>query len=101
MTHGVIEPFIKSVKPENWQIHKFKGNAGIVVDTMPNNDEALKVMVIGHADKIRMQVKSIAPDGKIYITSESFIPSTLLGNKVKLFTEDQNKRGHYRVIEVN
>jgi endoglucanase len=56
-------------------------------------------MIVGHADKIRMQVRSIGEDGKIYVNSDSFLPVTLLGLEVKLFSEDPNRPGHYRVLE--
>ena len=32
-----------------------------------------KVMVVGHADKIRMQVRDIAADGKIYVDTGKLI----------------------------
>ena len=44
-------------------------------------------MIVGHADKIRMQVRRISSDGKIYINSDSFLPLTLIGNQVSLFSE--------------
>jgi endoglucanase len=56
-------------------------------------------MLIGHADKIRMQVRSIGEDGKIWINSDSFLPMTLIGHEVKLFSEDPANPGQYRVIE--
>ena len=52
--------------PATWHTHRFVGTAGVVVDTMPNaGDEVLSAMLIGHADKIRLHVRSIGPDGKI------------------------------------
>ncbi|MEM7560437.1 MAG: peptidase M42, partial [Planctomycetota bacterium] len=59
MTVGVLEPFLKSIQLPDWKIHKFRGNAGIVLDTAPEAADAFTVMVIGHADKIRMQVRSV------------------------------------------
>jgi len=85
-------------------------------------------MIIGHADKIRMQVRSIGEDGKVWIDSDSFLPSTLfasfplslldsspplpsipilnhlfsmhrLGNEVILFSEDPETPGNYRRFE--
>lgn len=99
MTFGVIEPFYKSIMQKDWSIRKFKGNAGIVLDTHPNQKDMFTVMIVGHADKIRMQVSDIGADGKIWVTTDSMLPATLIGNKVKLFCEDPNKPGHYRVIE--
>ena len=63
MTHGVLEPYFRSFMPDGWAIHRFRGNAGIVLDTMPDADpdETLSVMLIGHADKIRMQVRQHQP----------------------------------------
>jgi len=99
MTRGVLEPYLKTFMPSDWTIHSFKGNAGTVVDTMPGNDDAFSVMVIGHADKIRMQVGSIGDDGKIWVNSDSMLPTTLIGHKVKLFSEDPQKPGSWRTIE--
>ena len=98
MTRGVLEPYLRSFMPDDWKIHTFKGNAGIVVDSMPGNDDAFSVMVIGHADKIRMQVRSIGEDGKIWVNCDSMLPSTLIGNRVKLFSEDPSEPGNWRVI---
>ena len=67
MTRGVLEPFMQTYMPADWKIHTFKGNAGIVLDTKPDDKDAFSVMVIGHADKIRMQVRSISDDGKIWV----------------------------------
>ena len=98
MTRGVLEPYLKTFMPKDWAIHSFKGNAGTVVDTMPDNNDAFSVMVIGHADKIRMQVRSIGEDGKIWVNSDSMLPTTLIGHKVKLFSEDPDSPGNWRVI---
>ena len=99
MTRGILEPHMRSFMPNDWTIHSFKGNAGIVLDTMPKADDAFTVMVIGHADKIRMQVRSIGDDGKIWVNSDSMLPTTLIGHKVKLFSEDPNDLGNWRVIK--
>ena len=98
MTEGVIAPYLEKHCPE-WKIHRFRGNAGIVVDSKPDDTDALSVMVIGHADKIRMQVRSIGDDGKIWINSDSFLPITLVGHEVQLFSEDPEAPGSFRVIE--
>ena len=99
MTRGILEPHMRSFMPDGWAIHSFKGNAGIVLDTMPNAKDAFTVMVIGHADKIRMQVRSIGDDGKIWVNSDSMLPTTLIGHKVKLFSEDPSDLGNWRVIK--
>lgn len=99
MTRGILEPYILSFAPDSWKIHTFKGNAGIVLDTMPDATDAFSVMVIGHADKIRMQVRSVSEDGKIWVNSDSMLPTTLIGHKVKLFSEDPERGGCWRVIE--
>ena len=54
--------------------------------------------IIGHADKIRLQVRSIGEDGKIWVNSDSFLPGTLIGHDVLLFSEDPNHPGTYRVL---
>ncbi|MEM7260828.1 MAG: peptidase M42 [Planctomycetota bacterium] len=99
MTHGVLEPYVEEFMPEGWGIHRFRGNAGVVIDTAPEDTDALSVMVIGHADKIRMQVRHIGEDGKIWVNTDSFLPCTLVGHEVKLFSEDPEKPGSYRVLE--
>lgn len=99
MTRGVLEPLMRSYMPDGWAIHSFKGNAGIVLDTMPEAKDAFSVMVIGHADKIRMQVRSIGDDGKIWVNSDSMLPTTLIGHKVKLFSEDPKSPGNWRVLK--
>lgn len=98
MTRGVLEPHLKTVIPDSWEIHTFRGNAGIVVDSAPDASDAFSVMVIGHADKIRMQVRSISDDGKIWVNTDSMLPATLIGNKVQLFSEDPEKPNQWRVI---
>lgn len=98
MTRGVLEPHLNSFIPKSWKIHTFKGNAGIVVDSAPDDENAFSVMVIGHADKIRMQVRSIGDDGKIWVNTDSMLPATLIGNKVLLFSENPDKCGQWRTI---
>eukprot|EP00736_Rhodelphis_marinus_P012658 Rmarinus@m.26787 len=98
MTYGVIKPYFESFMPSGWKIHQFKGHAGIVLDTAPGDSEKLTVMIVGHADKIRMQVRSIGSDGKIWINSDSMMAATLLGNEVTLFSEDPKNLGKYRKL---
>ncbi len=97
MTEGVLRPMAAEFAPDSWAVHSFRGNAGLVFDTKPGDEDALSVMVIGHADKIRMQVRSIGEDGKIWIETDSFLPTTLIGHEVLLFSEGED--GNYRVIE--
>lgn len=99
MTYGVLKPYFEKIAPKGWKVQQFKGNAGIVLDTHPGQDDMFSVMIIGHADKIRMQVRSIGEDGKIWINTDSFLPTTLIGHEVKLFSEDPKKPGSYRIIE--
>ncbi len=101
MTHGVLEPYFRSFMPDGWAIHRFRGNAGIVLDSMPDADpnNTLSVMLIGHADKIRMQVRSIGPTGKIWVNSDSFLAQTLIGHEVQLFSENPEEPGSYRILE--
>ena len=54
MSYGVLKPAFEKLKHKNWGIHQFKGNASIILDTDPGDEEKVSVMVIGHADKIRM-----------------------------------------------
>lgn len=99
MTYGVLKPYFESFAPEGWAVQQFKGNASIVLDTKPDDDgSALKVMVIGHADKIRLQVRSIGDDGKIWVDSDSFLPGTLIGHEVVLFSQEAKKPGSYRSL---
>lgn len=99
MTYGVLAPQFESFSPDSWSVHGFRGNAGIVLDTHPGRDDLLSVMIIGHADKIRMQVRSIGDDGKIWINSDSFLPTTLIGHEVLLFSENPDEPGKYRALE--
>ena len=99
MTYGVLKPYFESFAPTGWGVHQFTGHAGIVLDSHPGEDERFKIMVIGHADKIRMQVRSIGEDGKIWINSDSFLPTALIGHEVTLFSENPKAPGQYRRIE--
>ncbi|MEO1267918.1 MAG: peptidase M42 [Myxococcota bacterium] len=99
MTYGVIKPYFESFAPQGWTVHQFAGNAGVILDSHPGRDDMLTAMVVGHADKIRLQVRSIGDDGKIWINSDSFLPMTLIGHEVLLFSEDPANPGSYRVIE--
>ena len=99
MTSGVLVPYLQGFMPKSWSIRQFRGNAGMVVDTAPDRTDAFTVMVIGHADKIRLQVRSIGKDGKIWVNSDSFLPTTLIGHEVRLFSEDPDAPGRYRVID--
>lgn len=99
MTIGVIKPQMDSFAPEGWALRQFKGNAGAVWDTHPGRDDMFTVMLIGHADKIRLQVRSIGADGKIWVNSDSFLPCTLLGHEVTLFSENPESPGDYRALQ--
>jgi len=99
MSYGVIKPAFEELKHKEWAIRQFKGNAGLVLDTDPDNQDKVSVMVIGHADKIRMQVRNISEDGKIWINCDSFIPCVLIGHEVTLFSQDPKKPGSYFAIE--
>jgi putative aminopeptidase FrvX len=99
MSYGVLKPYFEKFMPKGWGIHQFKGNAGIVVDTHPGCDDMTSAMIIGHSDKIRMQVRKIDSDGKIWVNTDSFLPCTLVGHEVKLFSQEPKKPGVYRCIE--
>ena len=98
MTYGLLKPAFEEMQLDGWKVHQFRGNAGLIVDTDPDGEDKLTVMIIGHADKIRMQVRSIGDDGKIWINSDSFLPLTLIGNEVVLFSEDPETPGNYRSL---
>ncbi len=99
MTYGVLAPFFEEIGLEGWGIHRFRGNAGVVFDTHPGRDDLLTVMIVGHADKIRLQVRSISDDGKIWVNTDSFLPGVLIGHEVQLFSENPDQPGTYRVID--
>lgn len=98
MTLGVLKPYFDSFMPDSWEMHQFVGNAGVVWDSHPGEDDRFSVMLVGHADKIRMQVRKIGSDGKVYINSDSFLPCTLLGHEVTVFSEDPDAPGSYRSL---
>jgi len=50
-----------------------------------------------HSDKIRMQVRHIGSDGKVYIDSDSFLPSTLIGNQVTCFSQPDMGASYHRI----
>ncbi len=99
MTLGAIKPQMDAFAPESWAMHQFKGNAGVVWDSHPGRDDMFSVMLIGHADKIRLQVRQIGNDGKIWVNSDSFLPCTLLGHEVILFSENPDSPGDYRALK--
>ncbi len=99
MTYGVLKPWFEAFAPDDWHLHQFQGHAGVVLDTHPGRDEMFKIMVVGHADKIRLQVRSIGDDGKVWVDSDSFLPGTLIGHEVTLFSENPEDPGHYRRLE--
>ncbi|MEM9602632.1 MAG: peptidase M42 [Pseudomonadota bacterium] len=98
MTLGVLQPQFDRFMPAGWAMHQFVGNAGVVWDSHPGRDDLFSVMICGHADKIRLQVRKIGADGKIWINSDSFLPCTLLGHEAVLFSEDPEAPGSYRRI---
>ncbi|WP_026292745.1 M28 family peptidase [Rubritalea marina] len=99
MSYGVLKPEFEKFMPKSWAVHQFKGNAGIVVDTHPGRDDLPSVMIIGHADKIRLQVRKIDSDGKIWVNTDSFLPCTLVGHEVTLFCQNPENPHAYKRIE--
>ena len=99
MTMGVLKPRFEAIALEGWGIHQFVGNAGIVLDTHPGQDDMFTVMLIGHADKIRLQVRSIGEDGKIWVNSDSFLPGVLLGHEVTLFSQKPDQPGQWQMLK--
>ncbi len=98
MTLGVLKPYFDSFIPASWAMHQHAGNAGVVWDSHPGEDDRFSIMLVGHADKIRLQVRKIGTDGKIWINSDSFLPCTLIGHEVTLFSEDPDQPGQYRSL---
>jgi len=98
MTLGVLKPYFDSFMPKEWAMHQHTGNASVVWDTDPGDTDKFTVMIIGHADKIRMQVRNIGADGKVWINSDSFLPCTLIGHEVTLFSENPEAPGEYRSL---
>ncbi|USD66683.1 M20/M25/M40 family metallo-hydrolase [Vibrio sp. SCSIO 43136] len=99
MTYGVIKPEMESIMPQGWAVHQFKANAGLVFDSHPGRDDLVSVMIVGHADKIRMQVRKIDDDGKVWINTDSFLPTTLIGHEVKVFCQNPQDNSKYKVID--
>lgn len=99
MTRGVLAPYFRTFMPDGWALHEYRGNAGLVLDTHPGRDDLFSVMLIGHADKIRLQVRSLGEDGKIWLNSDSFLPATLIGHEVSLFSENPEQPGAWRRLE--
>ncbi len=98
MTLGVLKPHFDSFMPSSWAMHQHTGNASVVWDSHPGKDDMFSVMIIGHADKIRMQVRNIGSDGKVWINSDSFLPCTLIGHEVTLYSENPDEPGSYRSL---
>lgn len=98
MTIGVLKPYFDSFMPKSWGMHRYVGNAGVVWDTHPGEEDRFTIMFVGHADKIRMQVRKIGADGKIWINSDSFLPNVLIGHEVTLFSENPEDPGAYRSL---
>ena len=97
MTFEIIENYLRKILPSNWIIHKFKGSASIVFEK-PGQGQSC--MLIGHADKVRMQVRFIDKKGKIYIQADSMIPQVLIGNEVYIYTDNGKKiKGTIQSIE--
>lgn len=99
MTRGVIEPLFKGFMPENWSPTWFKSNAGLVFDTHPGQDDMFTVMLVGHTDKIRMQVRSVDKDGKIWVNTDSFLPGVLVGHEVIIFAANPDSPGSHKMIK--
>ncbi len=98
MSYGVIKPEFETFMPSSWAVHQFKGNAGLVFDSHPGRDDLLSVMIVGHADKIRMQVRKIDADGKVWINTDSFLPTTLIGHEVTAYCQDPDNPGKHKAV---
>jgi len=99
MTGFIAEELRANVSSE-WAFHAFRGSAALVVDTHPGigAENKLTCMFIGHADKIRMQVRKVGDDGKVWISSDSHLPLTLIGNEVVIFSDSAESPGRFRSI---
>jgi putative aminopeptidase FrvX len=99
LTEGVAVREFESFMPGDWQIRRFTGSASVVLDTMPNaSRDVLTVMFVGHADKIRLQVRKIGDDGKIWVNTDSFMPAAIIGHRFNLMVEDVNRPGTYKFL---
>lgn len=112
MTQGVLAPALKEFAPESWRMHSFVGQAGIAMEAPPASPAAaaadregedgagpLTLMYMGHADKIRCQVRSVSRDGKVYIDADSHLPLTLLGNRVTVFCNYPESPSEWRRVD--
>ncbi|ASJ73124.1 M20/M25/M40 family metallo-hydrolase [Granulosicoccus antarcticus] len=99
MTLGVLKPYFDGFMPDSWGMHKYVGNASVVWDSHPGEDKRFSIMLVGHADKIRLQIRKISSDGKIWINSDSFLPNTLVGHEVTVFSEEPDEPGQYRSLK--
>lgn len=98
MIDDVILSEMREFMPDHWQVHRFVGNPGVVIDTAPDMLAALSVMVVGHADKIRLQVRSIGEDGKIWVNCDSMLPTAIIGHRFDLIIESSEEEGEYRIL---
>lgn len=95
---GVILPEMRAFMPERWEIKRFTGTPGVVIDTAPDATGFPTIMPIAHADTIRLQVRSIGDDGKLWVNTDSFLPGAILGHTFNLVVEDPNEPGSYRTL---
>ena len=99
MTFGVIQPHFESFMPGTWSRPPLPRQRRHRARLPPRRHERFSIMLVGHADKIRLQVRKIGSDGKIWVNSDSFLPATLIGHEVRLFSEDPEEPGRYRSLD--
>ena len=101
MTYGVLKPYFRKGDPATGLGHSsVQGERESDSRYGPRRQlDKVSVMLIGHADKIRMQVRHISDDGKIWINSDSFLPCVVIGHEVTLFSQDPDHPGSYRSID--
>ena len=46
MSYGVLRPFFEQIAPADWALHQFKGNASVVLDTAPDDEDKLSVCLL-------------------------------------------------------
>lgn len=94
MVESIIKPFMDAL-PYPWTAHRFKGTPGIVFDSSPDAKPSLTIMLIAHMDKIRLQIRSIDKDGRLWMNTQSFLPASIIGHCFDLITENPRCPGRY------
>lgn len=91
----VIMPALGEL-PALWHVHRFLGNAGIVIDTAPDYETAITIMIDAHVDKIALQVKSTTSG--IRVESSMGTATSLMGALVSLVVPDKDNPGSFLML---